>query len=102
MSETAAEHETLRLTEEGIEMPEMLRGYVGEFVLRTADMTGTFHITEHGLPDADYYDGVISTYPDDDGDYNPHLGPGLLSLETSEHEEKVFRVLDEREEGGEA
>lgn len=92
---TAEPDETLRLTDEGIEMPDMLRGYVGSFTLRTADITGDFETTESGLPDTDYFDGVIAVYPEDDGDYNPHLEEGLMSLETDEHPERVFRVVDE-------
>jgi hypothetical protein len=96
---------TLRLTDEGIEMPDMLRGYQGQFHLRTADVTGQFDTTESGLPDTEFWDGVIAVYPDDDGDYNAHLGPGLMEIyTTSKAESTVFEVVDERteDEEGEA
>ena len=99
MSEqTATPDETLRLTDDGMEMPTMLRGYVGSFTLRTADVTGDITTTPGGLPDTDFYDGVLAVYPDDDGDYNPHLEAGLLSFETSDHPERVFEIRDERTE----
>jgi len=103
MSEqVAAPDETLRLTDEGLELPEMLRGYVGSYTIRTADVTGSIETTDHGLPDADFYDGVLAIYPDDDGDYNSHLEAGLLSFETSDDPETVFEIVDERTEDGDA
>ena len=103
--EKAEPEETLRLTDEGIEMPDMLRGYKGQFHIRTADITDQFNTTESGLPDTEFWDGVMAVYPDDDGDYNPHLGPGLIEVyTTSKAESKVFEVVDERteDEEGEA
>lgn len=91
---------TLELTNNGLEMPEMLKGYSGVFTLRTASITGEYTTTDAGLPDTDYYDGLIAAYPDDDGDYNEYLGRGLLSFETSEHTELVFRIVDKRADGG--
>lgn len=95
---------TLRLTDDGLEMPEFLKGYVGTFQIRTADITGEFTTTDSGLPETDFYDGVIAVYPDDDGDYNPELEPGLLAISTPEHGEEIFEIVDETEadeEGGE-
>lgn len=103
--EKSEPEETLRLTDEGIEMPDMLRGYKGQFHVRTADITGQFNTTESGLPDTEFWDGVIAVYPDDDGDYNPHLGPGLMEVYTTSKEESVvYEVKDERteDEEGEA
>jgi len=88
--------DTLQLTDDGIEMPEMLRGYTGEFTQRTADVTATLTTTDSGLPDVDVYDGIIAVYPSDDGDHNSHLREGLMSFETPEHEEVVYRVIDDR------
>lgn len=87
---------TLRLTDEGIQMPDFLKGHVGSFTIRTADVTGELQTTEHGLPETDFYDGVIAIYPDDDGEYNPDLGPGLMAIETPQHGEDVFEIIDER------
>lgn len=87
---------TLELRDDGLEMPEFLKGYVGSFTLRTADVTGQIQTTEHGLPESDYYDGVIAAYPDDDGDYNADLRAGLLALSTPQAGETVYRILDKR------
>lgn len=102
-TQTVEPDDTLRLTDDGIEMPEMLRGYVGQWHIKTADVTGQLETTDEGLPDAEFYDGPIAVYPDDDGDYNPRLGPGLMEIyTTSEADSKVFRVIDERTGRGEA
>jgi hypothetical protein len=98
MSEPATPDDTLELRDEGIELPEWLRGYSGQFTLRTADVTGTMTTTDAGLPDEEFYDGVIAVYPDDDGDYNDYLREGLLSFETPDHREVVYEVVDERTE----
>lgn len=97
----ATPDETLVLKEKGIQMPEMLRGYSGKFEVRTANVDGVFHTADGGLPDAEFFDGVIAVYPDDDGDYNPELREGLMAISTDLHEEKVFRVEDTRNQGGE-
>lgn len=99
--ETAKPDRKLRLTDEGLEMPDMLRGYVGQFHVRTADITGQFNTTESGLPDTEFWDGPLAVYPDDDGDYNPHLGPGLIEVYTTSREDSmIFEIIDERTEGG--
>lgn len=95
-SETEDYDNVLELTDDGLEMPEFLKGYAGTFYLRTANITGTLETTDRGLPETDYYDGVIAAYPDDDGDYNRHLRAGLLSFETPDHPETVFKVVDNR------
>lgn len=95
--EKAEPDEELLLTDEGLQMPDMLRGYVGQFHVRTADITGQYNTTESGLPDTDFWDGVLAVYPTDDGDYNPHLGPGLIEVyTTSRAESKVFKIVDKR------
>lgn len=91
-------HDELELTDDGLEMPDMLRGYVGSFKLRTASITGDFETTESGLPDEDYYDGPIAAYPSDGGDYNQHLSAGFMSFETADVGERVFKILDNRTE----
>lgn len=96
LGDTVEADATLRLTDEGLEMPEFLKGYVGSFTLRTADITGTFETTDHGMPETKFYDGPIAAYPDDDGDYNPDLGSGYMALATPDHGEEIFAVLDER------
>lgn len=89
---------TLRLTDDGIEMPAFLKGYVGSFKIRTADITGDFQTTDHGMPDTEFYDGPIAVYPDDDGDYNPDLGAGFMAIGTPRHGEEIFEIIDERTE----
>ena len=87
----------LRLTDNGITMPEFLKGYVGEFKIRTPNVTGEFETTDEGLPTDDTYDGVIANYPES-GDYHGDLREGLLAISTPRHPETVFEVIDEREE----
>jgi hypothetical protein len=89
---------TLRLTDDGIEMPEFLKGYTGSFTLRTADITGTYQTSESGMPETDFFDGPIAVYPADDGDYNSDLAAGFMAIGTPEHGEEIFEVVDERDE----
>lgn len=88
---------TLRLTDDGIEMPEFLKGHVGEFTIRTPNITGDFETTDSGLPEDDVWDGVIAGYPND-GDYHGDLREGLMGISTDEHRETVFEIVDERSE----
>lgn len=85
----------LRLTDEGLEMPEFLKGYVGEFTMRTANVTGEFETSDAGLPESEFYDGLIAVYPED-GDYHGDLTAGLMGISTTEHRETVYRIVDER------
>ena len=97
--EKAEPDETLLLTDEGLQMPDMLRGYVGQFHVKTADITGQYNTTDSGLPDTEFWDGVLAVYPEDDGDYNPHLGEGLIEVYlTNPDASKVFEVVDKRTE----
>lgn len=91
----------LVLTDEGLELPEFLRGYTGEFKMHTASVTGTVQTTDTGLPDAEFYDGPVAVYPDD-GEYNDDLSAGMMAFETSEHDKTVFNIIDERTNGGDA
>jgi len=84
---------TLKLTDKGLEMPEFLRGYTGEFTIRTPNVTGELETTEDGLPDEDFYDGVIAVYPDA-GDYHGDLQEGMMGLSTTDHRETVYNITD--------
>jgi hypothetical protein len=88
---------TLRLTDDGLELPEVLKGYVGEFQIRTPKVTGTFETTDAGLPDGDFYDGVIAVFPDA-GAYHGDLDAGMMAISTDEHRETVYEIIDERTE----
>jgi len=88
---------TLRLTDDGLEMPEFLRGYVGTFEIRTPGVTGEFETAEAGLPDVEFYDGVIAIYPDA-GEYHGDLEAGLMGISTDEHPETVYEIINERTE----
>jgi len=88
---------TLRLTDDGIEMPEFLKGFIGEFKIRTPNVTGEFETTPDGLPDEEYYDGVIAAYPEA-GDYHSDLTEGVMAISTEDHPEAVYQVLDSRSE----
>lgn len=89
----------LRLTDDGLEMPVFLRGYVGEFTMRTPSVTGDFETTTSGLPDEPFYDGPIAAYPEA-GEYHGDLREGLLAFSTPTHGETVYEVQDERSERG--
>ncbi len=88
----------LKLTDDGLEMPEFLKGYVGEFEIRTPNVTGEFETTDAGLPEDDYYDGPIAAYPND-GDYHGDLREGVMGISTTDHRETVYEIIDERTEG---
>jgi hypothetical protein len=88
---------TLALTDEGIEMPEFLRGYVGDFTIRTPNVTGELETTESGLPDAEVSDTIFAVYPNS-GDYHGDLREGLLAISTPGHPETVFEIDDRRTE----
>jgi len=88
---------TLRLTDAGLELPEFLKGYVGEFRIRTPRRTGTFETTDAGLPDVDFYDGVIAVYPGR-GTCHGDLDAGMMAISTAEHRETVYEIIDERTE----
>jgi len=87
--------ESLRLTDDGIEMPDFLRGYVGNFTIRTPSITGDMETTKHGLPDDQFYDGPIAAYPSE-GDYNQDIPSGCMAISTEDHPEIVFNITDER------
>lgn len=88
---------TLKLTDKGLQMPTFLRGYVGEFTVRTPNVTGEVETTDDGLPDADFYDGVIAVYPSS-GDYHGDLEEGMMGLSTTNHRETVYKIIDCRDE----
>ena len=88
---------TLRLTDAGLELPEVLKGYVGEFQIRTPRRTGSFETTGAGLPDGDFYDGVIAVSPKA-GTRHDDLDAGMMAISTAEHRETVYEIIDERTE----
>lgn len=88
---------TLKLTDDGLEMPEFLKGYVGEFEIRTPSITGKLETEAVGLPEDDYFDGIIAVRPSD-GDYHGDLREGLLAISTTDHRETVYEIIDERTE----
>jgi|GEM_PF-4862135 len=89
----------LQLTDDGLEMPDFLKGYVGTFTIRTPNTTGEFETTDEGLPEDDYYDGVIAVSPNE-GDYHSDLREGLMGISTDEHRETVYEIIDERTQEG--
>lgn len=95
MSETRTPDDTLRLTDEGLELPSFLRGYVGTFTIRTPNIDGTLETSSHGMPDTEFYDGPIAAYPDE-GDYNSELGEGMIAISTPSHPEMTYEIVDER------
>jgi len=87
----------LYLTDDGITMPEFLKGYVGEFTIRTPNVTGELETSDEGMPTDDVYDGIFAKYPKE-GDYHGDLREGLLAISTPRTPETVFEVIDKREE----
>lgn len=93
--EKVSADDELRLTDEGIELPDWLRGYTGSFTLKTGSIDGDFETTDEGLPDTEFYDGVIAAYPDT-GDWNPHIPEGHLILTATGEPEWCYDIIDER------
>jgi len=87
----------LKLTDEGIEMPEFLRGYVGDITMRTPNVTGEFETSEAGMPDEDVVDTIFAEMPEG-GDYHADLEAGMMALSTEETPETVFEIVDNRSE----
>jgi len=86
----------LRLTDAGIEMPEFLKGYSGDITMRTPNLTGEFETSEAGLPETEFWDGIIAEYPES-GDWHGDLDAGMMGLSTPDHRETVFKIIDERD-----
>ena len=86
----------LVVTEEGLEIPEWLQGFVGEFDTRTPNVTVELTTTEHGL--GEHLD-ALSTVPGA-GDYHEDLEAGQMALSAPGHEERIYEIVDERS-GGE-
>jgi len=85
----------LELTEDGIQMPDFLRGYIGDFKMRTPNITGELETSEAGMPDEDVVDTIFAVMPEK-GDYNADLEAGMLALSTEKTPETVFRIIDNR------
>lgn len=98
MSDEPRDGGKLRLTDDGLEMPEMLRGYKGQFEVRTPQITAQLNTSEEGLPDTDFYDDVFAVYPEA-GDYNDHIEEGqmVVSVRGGVPDTK-FEIVDERTE----
>ncbi len=88
--------ETLRLTDDGLEMPDWLRGHVGEFIIKTCNIDGDLSTTDAGLPDVDFWDGPIAALPEDEGDYNSHIPGGHMVITTPDEPERCYDIVDER------
>lgn len=86
----------LRLTDKGIEMPEILKGHVGEFKIRTPNITGEYETTDAGLPEDEYYDGAIAALPGG-GDYHGDLEGNMMAVSVPREPEAVYEVIDERD-----
>lgn len=95
MSTQQEDVDTLELTDEGIEMPERLKGYVGQFEIKTPNVTAQFNTTEKGLTTDDYSDAVWGVYPDG-GDYHDELDEGEMIIQARGYSAKKYRVIDKR------
>jgi hypothetical protein len=87
----------LELTDDGIEMPEFLRGYVGDITMRTPNVTGEFETSELGMPDEEVADVIFAEMPEE-GDYHGDLEAGMMALSTDDTPETVFEIIDNRSE----
>lgn len=88
---------TLALTDAGIEMPEFLRGYIGEFSIRTPNVTGMYETSDTGLPDREVADTVFAAVPTE-GDFHGDLRAGLMAISTPDTPEVVYEIVDIRTE----
>lgn len=82
----------LRVTEEGLEIPEEIVGYVGEFQIRTPNVDGVLTTTYAGLPEFLSVLGEIT----ESGDYNEDLEAGQIAISADGFPEKVYRQIDDR------
>ncbi len=92
---TKSPDDELRLTDDGLEMPEVLKGHVGSFTIRTPSATAELETTEAGLPDTEFYDGIFATHPDA-GEYHGDLREGLMAVSVPGMPETVYEIIDER------
>jgi hypothetical protein len=84
----------LELRDEGLEIPEELVGFVGEFQIRTPNVDGSLETTPGGLPEFLSVLGAMTGA----GDYNEDIAAGEISFATPEFPERKYRIIDEREE----
>lgn len=91
---------TLELTDNGIEMPNFLRGYTGEFTVRTPNVTGIFETSDGGLPEKPVANTMFAILPED-GDYHSDLEGSVMAIKTDTAPETVFKVVDARGETNE-
>jgi len=96
MSSNINDGGTLELTDDGIEMPDMLKGYVGQFEIKTAKITAQFNTTDQGLSTDDYSDTVWAHYPES-GDYNAGLAEGEMVIQARGYPDTKFTIQDNRE-----
>lgn len=87
--------DTLRLTDEGLEMPDWLRGYQGSFTIRTGEVDGNMETTDTGLPDQEFWDGIIAVMPEA-GEYNPEIPDGHMVITAPGEDEWCYEIVDER------
>jgi len=87
---TATVDDTLVVEDGELILPDYLVGYVGDFTIRSPNATGKMDTTEHGLGETSSLLGVVP----EDGDYHSDLEAGMLAIQTEEHPEKVFRIVE--------
>lgn len=93
--ETAEPDDTLTLDDDGLHVPDMLAGFVGEFKMRTPSISAEFTTTDEGIDEVS--DGVLATYPTEGG-WNPHLDEGMVEIDVPGYPSKVYEIDDLREE----
>jgi hypothetical protein len=92
---------TLVLTDEGLEVPDWLDGFVGTFTMSTPNITGRFKTTDQGMSGPRTTSLVMS--PPNEGTYNERLPAGHIALTARGRPEYIYEIDDQREEvdGGE-
>lgn len=88
---TAKVDQELELNDDGeLILPDYLVGYVGDFTIRTPNVTGEMETSEHGLGETS---DLLGSVPEA-GDWHGDLEAGMMAISTDEHPEKVFRITD--------
>lgn len=87
---------TLRLTDEGLELPEWFRGYTGRFTVKTSTLSCTVSTGNAPVPDDELWDGPIAAVPQDEENCCSRIPSGCLVLTAPGKLERCYRIVDKR------
>lgn len=91
---TVEADETLVLDDDGLHVPDWLVSYTGRFTLNKPTFELKPEVVEPGLPEVS---GVLQSYPEE-GDWDSRLGEGMIALSSPTHEERIYKIDDQRTE----